>query len=154
MTNQNTKHTQCLVEYRGGEIAEVGTQYLRSIATPHTEADARRIVACWNALLGVSTEDLESGAFKKEIARTLAQRDELLAVRATVPESEIEKLDAWIKRAIKVATHRQVTMDRDNPVTLGPEQALWIAGCLQELRIFRRHAKAVATPKPAEGSPQ
>jgi Arc/MetJ family transcription regulator len=34
------------------------------------EANARRIVACVNALEGVTTEDLESGAFKAEIAAT------------------------------------------------------------------------------------
>jgi hypothetical protein len=47
-----------------------------------------RIVTCVNALEGVTTEELESGAFKAEIAKTLRQRDELLAA-----------LEAFVTRA-------------------------------------------------------
>lgn len=43
------------------------------------EEDARRLAACWNALDGVTTEELESGAFKEEIRLNLELRDELRA---------------------------------------------------------------------------
>lgn len=67
----------------------------RGIATANTEADARRLVACWNACDGISTEALESAgnafngwklaSYAMDDAK--AQRDELLAA--------LQNLIAW-----------------------------------------------------------
>lgn len=61
---------------------------LRHYASTDTPERARRIVACVNALEGVTTDDLESGAFKAEIARTLAQYGELLKAVTQVAYSD------------------------------------------------------------------
>lgn len=65
---------------RGWEIAfEPG---LEQVCQNVTEANARRLVACWNACEGLDTDKLErfglGTAFGSEIFELRAQRDELL----------------------------------------------------------------------------
>lgn len=64
------------------------TNGLPIISTRHenSEANARRLVACWNACEGIDTEDLEAGSVSiihklhdATAKRVLEQRDELLA---------------------------------------------------------------------------
>lgn len=56
-----------------------------SLGEEHDEANARRLVACWNASEGIDTEDLEAGSVNiidklhdDAARRVMAQRDELL----------------------------------------------------------------------------
>lgn len=79
---------------RGWEIAfEPG---LQQVCQNVTEANARRLVACWNASEGIDTEDLEAGSVNiidklhDDAARlVLQQRNELLkALKECVEDSE------------------------------------------------------------------
>lgn len=66
--------------YCGELIAQDGMTVAAFVNEP-SEADARRLVASWNACNGVSTEHLEDDAVRKLIQDRdllLAQRDELL----------------------------------------------------------------------------
>lgn len=72
--------------YSDDEGHSVAMTFLIS-QSEHDEANARRLVACWNACEGISTESLESGqpmmaVFQKEQSRAdraEVGRDELLA---------------------------------------------------------------------------
>jgi hypothetical protein len=61
-------------------------------------ADARRLVACWNACDGLSTENLEGNIPVKELARrynaALRQREELLTALKDLADSATEVVDA------------------------------------------------------------
>ena len=60
---------------RGYEVAfEPG---LEQLCQDITEANARRLVACWNLLLPFTTEQIET--FQCDVLELAAQRDELLA---------------------------------------------------------------------------
>ena len=67
-----------------------------SLGAEHDEANARRLVACWNASEGIDTEDLEAGSVNiidklhdDAARRVMAQRDELLkALKECVEDSE------------------------------------------------------------------
>jgi hypothetical protein len=55
-----------------------------SLVAPTTE-DAKRVAACWNACIGLSTEDLEKNGFRQSVGKEITsrleaqqQRDELL----------------------------------------------------------------------------
>ena len=70
---------------------------------PRTEANARRLVACWNACEGISTDELERHADDTApvfalLTETWAQRDELLAAigacRDAMPETAAQVNDA------------------------------------------------------------
>lgn len=77
----NAQHTPGRIRYDYepgycGELLRANGTSLCSFADEPTEDDARRLVACWNACEGVSTENLEDNAPVK----TLATRyNELLA---------------------------------------------------------------------------
>jgi len=77
-----------------------------------TIANARRLVACWNACVGVSTENLEDNAPVKELAErynaVLAQRNDLLrALRKIITAENRNRMtviasaaiDNWIAKA-------------------------------------------------------
>lgn len=67
--------------YCGELIAQDGMTIAAFVDEP-SEANARRLVACWNACEGISTEHLEDDAVRKLMQDRdllLAQRDELLA---------------------------------------------------------------------------
>ena len=53
--------------------------------SPQAEERARRLVACWNALIGVSTEDVESMAADARRKRESLAADEALV--STTPEA-------------------------------------------------------------------
>jgi len=99
------EHTQGKLTFRGFSIyaadgkTPVADTCLTASVAQHDEANARRLVACWNACEGVSTEWLEAQtdpdseelfgkvapldkrlqSAMQEIAALKAQRDELLA---------------------------------------------------------------------------
>ena len=61
---------------RGWEVAfDPG---LEQVCKNVTKKNARRLVACWNACEGVSTELLEKAPLDTVLKETVAQRDELL----------------------------------------------------------------------------
>lgn len=63
-------------------------------------ANALRLVACWNACDGISTETLEASDNMAEFARRmLIQRDELLAICQSVVENGIGASDLAAMRA-------------------------------------------------------
>lgn len=82
----------------GGEFGR-GCAPVARAKTPHggggewraeARANIRRLVACWNACDGISTQNLEDNLSVKELAdrynAALAQRDELLAsLKAALP---------------------------------------------------------------------
>ena len=89
------KHTQGEMSYQdkrpqcGGFSLFVGDQYVGFISDSDEctdwQANAERLVACWNACQGIDTADLKSGSVSiiqklhDDVAqRVLAQRDELL----------------------------------------------------------------------------
>ena len=88
------KHTQgklaigCgtdIVTFQNGRIMDVASVYCHAI-DGRSEANAERLVACWNACQGIDTADLKSGSVSiiqklhDDVAqRVLEQRDELLA---------------------------------------------------------------------------
>lgn len=47
--------------------------------TPVSEERARRLVACWNALVGMSTEDIEAMALENKRKRQSLEADEACA---------------------------------------------------------------------------
>lgn len=47
--------------------------------TPQSEEYARRLVACWNVCVGMSTEDIESWATENKRKRAGLSKDEALA---------------------------------------------------------------------------
>lgn len=67
--------------YCGELIASNGT-CIATFCDEPSEEDARRLVACWNACEGISTDNLEANLPVKELATrynaNLRQRDELL----------------------------------------------------------------------------
>lgn len=67
---------------RGYEIAfEPG---IEQVCQNVAEANARRLVACWNALDGISTTEVEaaakSGSIAYALAKLVGQRDEQLTI--------------------------------------------------------------------------
>lgn len=94
----NAPHTQTKLAHRFGRIFSVDRENLTiaNIARAHdgdySEANARRLVACWNACEGLSTEALERlGTLDRarvalDVVRVqaIAQRDELLAALESV----------------------------------------------------------------------
>jgi hypothetical protein len=82
---------------------------------PNVEADARRLVACWNACEGIDTEHLERHglpAFAKTISDLREQRDDLLAVLEKFPGflAGVGDGDRWLemtRAAIAKATRNE-----------------------------------------------
>lgn len=67
-------------------------------ANPDPRPDARRLVACWNACDGISTETLElvprfTEAGIKTVQSVEAQRDKLLAALTLIRDAENSALD-------------------------------------------------------------
>jgi hypothetical protein len=52
------------------------TDSTTSRRTPESEERARRLVACWNALVGLSTEDVEAMASENAAKRATLESDE------------------------------------------------------------------------------
>ena len=83
----SAQHTQGPIRYDyepgycGELIARDGVTVAVFVDEP-SESDARRLVACWNACDGISTENLEDNLTVQELATrynaVLAQRDALL----------------------------------------------------------------------------
>ena len=70
------------------------------------EANMRRLVACWNACQGITTEDLgwisQTGGMlgpREDVARIAAQRDELLEALREISIAENRRRMAEIARA-------------------------------------------------------
>ena len=80
------EHGADIVTFEDGRIMDVASVYCHAI-DGRSEANAERLVACWNACQGIDTADLKSGSVSiihklhDEAAKmVLAQRDELLEV--------------------------------------------------------------------------
>lgn len=69
-----------------------------------SEANARRIAACWNACDGISTENLEQNIAIKELANryntVIAQRDELLQGLKNLKRAYVNLLEAGRNRIL------------------------------------------------------
>ncbi|WMC11710.1 hypothetical protein PU634_04925 [Oceanimonas pelagia] len=78
--SQGLLHTCANGDCTCGAILDHQSDY---IATAHNPDNQRRLVACWNACHGLSTEDLETKglamAFGNQLLELERQRDELLA---------------------------------------------------------------------------
>ena len=79
------EHGADIVTFEDGRIIDVASAYCHAI-DGRSEANAERLVACWNACQGIDTADLKSGSVSiiqklhDDVAqRVLEQRDELLA---------------------------------------------------------------------------
>ena len=79
------EHGADIVTFEDGRIMDVASVYCHAI-DGRSEANAERLVACWNACQGIDTADLKSGSVSiiqklhDDVAqRVLEQRDELLA---------------------------------------------------------------------------
>ena len=102
----SAQHTQRRVKVQHPDAGERGLEVafepgLERLCADITEANARRLVACWNALQDFSTEALEhrSHLLKAEddqIAMLTTQRDELLAALKKTAE-HIEAMMAHIE---------------------------------------------------------
>ncbi len=90
------KHTEGKLQVEivgdtGGEnpvhVCEIGNDHVR-VGEYITEANARRLVACWNACEGLDTETLESGRVTMVDATDnyVAERDALLRDKAELLE--------------------------------------------------------------------
>lgn len=120
----STQHTQGAIryEYDPGYCGEIISSNGHTVATfvdEPSEADARRLVACWNACNGITTERLEDlgrplmqhliGADERA-GRMVKERDELLeSLEALVNEQQPLGIDrptyqAALKVIDKVAT--------------------------------------------------
>jgi hypothetical protein len=104
--NLNQPNKRCRVLIRGGDDRRV-------IATveAHSEndPDARRLVACWNALVGVDTDFIErvtqSPGFTI-IEHLLRDRDELIgALRTLVRDFDAIGEDEQVPEAININEH-------------------------------------------------
>ena len=124
------KHTQGEMSYEdkrpqcGGFSLFAGDQYIGFVSDSDEctdwQANAERLVACWNACQGIDTADLKSGSVSiiqklhDDVAqRVLAQRDELLAalnllkatdfgsnVKTADDERHMDKVAAFARAAI------------------------------------------------------
>ena len=79
------EHGADIVTFEDGRIIDVASVYCHAI-DGRSEANAERLVACWNACQGIDTADLKSGSVSiiqklhdYVAQRVLEQRDELLA---------------------------------------------------------------------------
>ncbi len=78
-------HTQGPLEVRGTRIFSPGPQFdcvasMQVSNQPNWDEDARRLVACWNALDGVPTEAIEGALIHgRALMGLAAERDQLLA---------------------------------------------------------------------------
>lgn len=79
------EHGADIVTFEDGRIMDVASVYCHEI-DGRSEANAERMVACWNACQGIDTADIKSGSVSiinklhdEAAKRVLAQRDELLA---------------------------------------------------------------------------
>jgi hypothetical protein len=96
---------------RGWEVAfEPG---LEQLCQDISEANARRLVACWNACEGISTEALEGDDAPRKLREDrdllLAQRDELLAQLKKVREV----IAAWNQAFVETVTNQSTGLIDD-----------------------------------------
>lgn len=81
----------CPVDSEGMSILTVVEHEGVKFAATYHDADARRIVAAWNACTGMSTEDLEEmrlcSGYAKKIESLIEQRDRLSAINAELLEA-------------------------------------------------------------------
>ena len=111
---------------RGWEVAfEPGLQQL---CQDITEANARRLVACWNACESIDTEYLEGDDSLPHYARRLmAQRDELLAALRGMMDAYMDLCDeaepnyqSYEFRQSKWEAARAAIAKVTNPAGTGP----------------------------------
>lgn len=75
-------------DYAAQLIAVSGDPYPLAVADVYSEANARRLVACWNACEGIPTEMLEAVCKVPLAAVMLAeQRDEMLTLLSEVSQN-------------------------------------------------------------------
>jgi hypothetical protein len=97
-----SKHTQGTLAERNGRIYCADRENLtianvaRSSDGDYSPANARRLVACWNACIGISTGNLEDNIPILELANryndSIKQRNELLeALRGVVSQEAAGK---------------------------------------------------------------
>ena len=118
----SAQHTQGRVKVQHPDAGERGLEVafepgLERLCADITEANARRLVACWNACEGISTDALERlGTLDRARvdldvirAQAIAQRDELLALlrivrgkhacgALTLPPADLDRIDAAIAK--------------------------------------------------------
>lgn len=108
----SAKHTQGRLVVRGGFSiyadegkTPVADTCLTASVPDNDEANARRLVACWNACEGLHTESLERGApLADQIVDALNQRDELLeALRCAIKKAPELITVSSIRSAIETA---------------------------------------------------
>jgi hypothetical protein len=85
----NTQHTPGLLIVRGyysiyaEDRTPVADTYMTASTPENDHANARRLVACWNALNGIPLSDIESasqsGSISYALHKVILQRDDLLA---------------------------------------------------------------------------
>jgi hypothetical protein len=95
-----SQHTQGKLKQRTGypmDIVGPDEQYAfarayRGTTLDNAEANARRLVVCWNACEGLPTDILEDDSIMKIVSRIRRERDELLQalkmVAKTIDEAE------------------------------------------------------------------
>ncbi len=75
----------CPADENGQSILTIVEEGFTKFAAVYNDADARRIVACWNACKGISTEDLEryynTGGGIDEALQEASLRSHVLAVQ-------------------------------------------------------------------------
>jgi hypothetical protein len=115
-----SKHTQGKLKQRTGyplDITRPDEHYAfarayRVTTLDNAEANARRLVAAWNACDGIETETLEAHGLASattKLMKAKAQRDELLSLLSDVsacftrdddlPDNLLPRIDAAIKKA-------------------------------------------------------
>lgn len=105
MTAQHTQGRLVVQVCSHPSLERVGPAVLKvegmrtAVAGLSTEPDARRLAACWNSFIGVSTEDIEAMGgctlFNSKPVGYLSGASALLV-------EVLEENDAWIKEAISL----------------------------------------------------
>ena len=99
-----SQDTYGTVKTEKGETLRIHGVSLPCGYTPKDDAshhDTRRLVACWNACEGISTDNLKGNVPVKELAHrynaALRERDELLAaLKDVLSELEVAGSDGWM----------------------------------------------------------
>ena len=130
-----TEHTPGKLYVRGGfslyaedKKTPVADACLNASLATHDEGNARRLAACWNALEGVPTEEIESVLIHgKAIKDVVSERDELAArVRELEGERDqaMRNRDMWkgqCERQAEQLTALRVHPHASEAITWTPE---------------------------------
>lgn len=109
-------------DLQGNEVCELSRVVatageLKRIDFENAEGNARRLVACWNALEDMSTEDVEAvilaGGTANEVLRGALREREKFGEAKALLWGIVNECDAWIKEVGEVHEHPHIKRIRE-----------------------------------------